>query len=115
MFKSFCFLVVVIVVALANGMRAEAQVSVSTVRLLFVLTDTTKLLPITVLQTDIMLRNGSRVAFSLAQDLGSTGRNTSPEHFYGHVDHHFDYRKGHHGPMSGRGVSRPGDARPAWP
>ncbi len=21
------------------------------------------------------------------------------EHFYGHVDHHFDYRKGYHGPF----------------
>jgi hypothetical protein len=26
-----------------------------------------------------------------------------PEHFYGHVDHHFDYRKGYHGPMPARG------------
>ena len=25
------------------------------------------------------------------------------EHFYGHVDHHFDYRKGYHGPMPARG------------
>jgi hypothetical protein len=26
-----------------------------------------------------------------------------PAHFYGHVDHHFDYRKGYHGPMPARG------------
>jgi hypothetical protein len=26
-----------------------------------------------------------------------------PEHFYGHVDHHFDYRHGYHGPMPARG------------
>lgn len=25
------------------------------------------------------------------------------EHFYGHVDHHLDYRKGYHGPMPARG------------
>ena len=31
-----------------------------------------------------------------------------PEHFYGHVDHHFDFRKGYRGPMPGRG-DRPGD------
>jgi hypothetical protein len=28
-----------------------------------------------------------------------------PEHFYGHVDHHFDYRKGYHGPFPARGAS----------
>jgi len=26
-----------------------------------------------------------------------------PEHFYGHVDHHFDYRHGYRGPMPARG------------
>src|SRR5579872_5487636 len=26
-----------------------------------------------------------------------------PEHFYGHVDHHFDYRHGYHGPYPERG------------
>jgi hypothetical protein len=26
-----------------------------------------------------------------------------PERFYGHVDHHLDYRKGYHGPMPARG------------
>jgi hypothetical protein len=26
-----------------------------------------------------------------------------PEHFVGHVDHHFDYRHGYHGPMPARG------------
>ena len=26
-----------------------------------------------------------------------------PEHFYGHVDHHLDYRKGYKGPMPARG------------
>lgn len=26
-----------------------------------------------------------------------------PEHFYGHVDHHLDFRKGYHGPMPARG------------
>jgi hypothetical protein len=26
-----------------------------------------------------------------------------PEHFYGHVDHHFDFRHGYHGPMPARG------------
>lgn len=26
-----------------------------------------------------------------------------PEHFYGHVDHHFDYRHGYHGPLPARG------------
>jgi hypothetical protein len=26
-----------------------------------------------------------------------------PEHFYGHVDHNLDYRKGYHGPMPARG------------
>ena len=26
-----------------------------------------------------------------------------PEHFYGHVDHHLDYRKGYHGPLPARG------------
>jgi hypothetical protein len=26
-----------------------------------------------------------------------------PERFYGHVDHHFDYRKGYKGPMPARG------------
>jgi hypothetical protein len=25
------------------------------------------------------------------------------DHFYGHVDHHFDYREGYHGPLPGRG------------
>lgn len=25
------------------------------------------------------------------------------DHFYGHVDHHYDYRKGYHGPLPGRG------------
>jgi hypothetical protein len=25
------------------------------------------------------------------------------DHFYGHVDHHLDYRKGYHGPMPARG------------
>ena len=28
-----------------------------------------------------------------------------PERFYGHVDHHFDYRKGYHGPFPARGES----------
>jgi hypothetical protein len=27
-----------------------------------------------------------------------------PEHFYGHVDHHFDYRHGYHGPLPARGA-----------
>jgi hypothetical protein len=31
-------------------------------------------------------------------------------HFYGHVDHRLDYRKGYHGPMPARG-ERPGDHR----
>ena len=26
-----------------------------------------------------------------------------PAHFYGHVDHAFDYRKGYHGPLPARG------------
>src|SRR5579872_5150334 len=26
-----------------------------------------------------------------------------PEHFYGHVDHHFDYREGYHGHFPARG------------
>src|ERR1700748_1689304 len=26
-----------------------------------------------------------------------------PDRFYGHVDHHFDFRKGYRGPMPGRG------------
>src|SRR5277367_6136016 len=26
-----------------------------------------------------------------------------PDHFYGHVDHHYDYRKGYHGPFPARG------------
>ena len=26
-----------------------------------------------------------------------------PDHFYGHVDHHLEYRKGYHGPMPARG------------
>ncbi len=25
------------------------------------------------------------------------------DHFYGHVDHHFDYRQGYHGPFPARG------------
>ena len=29
-----------------------------------------------------------------------------PEHFYGHVDHHLDFRKGYHGPMPARGERR---------
>jgi hypothetical protein len=33
-----------------------------------------------------------------------------PEHFYGHVDHHYDYRKGYHGPYPERGA-RPSDHR----
>jgi hypothetical protein len=33
-----------------------------------------------------------------------------PDHFYGHVDHHFDFRKGYHGPLPGRG-ERPADHR----
>jgi hypothetical protein len=33
-----------------------------------------------------------------------------PEHFYGHVDHHFDYRKGYHGALPARGES-PADHR----
>jgi len=27
------------------------------------------------------------------------------DHFYGHVDHHFDYRKGYRGPMPERGAA----------
>jgi hypothetical protein len=27
------------------------------------------------------------------------------DHFYGHVDHHLDYRKGYHGPFPARGES----------
>ena len=33
-----------------------------------------------------------------------------PDHFYGHVDHRFDYRHGYHGPMPARG-EHPGDHR----
>jgi hypothetical protein len=33
-----------------------------------------------------------------------------PANFYGHVDHHFDYRKGYHGPMPARG-EHPADHR----
>jgi len=33
-----------------------------------------------------------------------------PEHFYGHVDHHFDFRKGFHGSMPARG-ERPAEHR----
>jgi hypothetical protein len=33
-----------------------------------------------------------------------------PEHFYGHVDHHFDYRKGYRGPTPERG-ERPAEHR----
>jgi hypothetical protein len=33
-----------------------------------------------------------------------------PEHFYGHVDHGLDYRKGYHGPMPARG-EHPADHR----
>ena len=33
-----------------------------------------------------------------------------PDHFYGHVDHHLDYRKGYHGPMPARG-ERPAEHR----
>ena len=33
-----------------------------------------------------------------------------PDHFYGHVDHHFDYRKGYKGPYPARG-ERPGNNR----
>lgn len=29
-----------------------------------------------------------------------------PEHFYGHVDHHFDFREGYHGPFPARGDHR---------
>ena len=32
------------------------------------------------------------------------------EHFYGHVDHHLDYRKGYHGPFPARG-ERPAEHR----
>jgi hypothetical protein len=28
-----------------------------------------------------------------------------PEHFYGHVDHHYDYRMGYKGPMPARGAA----------
>jgi hypothetical protein len=28
------------------------------------------------------------------------------EHFYGHVDHHYDYREGYHGPFPARGEHR---------
>jgi hypothetical protein len=28
-----------------------------------------------------------------------------PDHFYGHVDHALDYRKGYHGPMPARGAA----------
>jgi hypothetical protein len=33
-----------------------------------------------------------------------------PERFYGHVDHHFDYRKGYHGSFPARG-ERPAEHR----
>ncbi len=33
-----------------------------------------------------------------------------PEHFYGHVDHHFDYREGYHGGFPARG-ERPAEHR----
>src|SRR5579863_3177382 len=33
-----------------------------------------------------------------------------PERFYGHVDHHFDYRKGYHGALPSRG-ERPAEHR----
>jgi hypothetical protein len=32
-----------------------------------------------------------------------------PEHFYGHVDHDFDYRKGYHGPFPARGDNPAGN------
>lgn len=32
------------------------------------------------------------------------------DHFYGHVDHHYDYRKGYHGPTPARG-DRPAERR----
>jgi hypothetical protein len=33
-----------------------------------------------------------------------------PEHFYGHVDHNLDFRKGYHGPLPARG-EHPADHR----
>jgi len=36
-----------------------------------------------------------------------------PEHFYGHVDHRFDYRKGYRGPFPRRG-ERPAPQRAAF-
>src|SRR5579863_9525403 len=29
-----------------------------------------------------------------------------PDHFYGHVDHHYDYREGYHGPYPARCENR---------
>jgi hypothetical protein len=45
----------------------------------------------------IMGRSGSQVVCSSVRAPGFTG------HFYGHVDHHFDYRKGYHGSFPARG------------
>lgn len=36
-----------------------------------------------------------------------------PAHFYGHVDHNFDYRKGYHGPFPARGTP-PAEHRAAF-
>src|SRR5471030_1894904 len=36
-----------------------------------------------------------------------------PEHFYGHVDHHYDYRHGYHGAMPARG-ERPAEHAPQF-
>jgi hypothetical protein len=37
--------------------------------------------------------------------IGAGGWFHGPEHFYGHVDHRLDYRKGYHGAYPARGES----------
>jgi hypothetical protein len=48
---------------------------------------------------DTLAPTGFQVAYPSAQAPGITG----PDHFYGHVDHHFEYRTGYHGPMPAPG------------
>lgn len=48
--------------------------------------------------------------FSGGVFLGAGPYYRGPEHFYGHVDHHLDYRKGYRGPLPQRG-ERPAQRR----
>ena len=99
MLKSLCFLAVGIGLVLVTGERAQAQVSV-------------EVGPPPVCPYGYYEVPPYNCApdgyygpewFSGGVFIGAGPWFHGPEHFYGHVDHHFDYRKGYHGSFPARG------------